>query len=290
MTRPCPCRRPGASASRSIGIARSTSSASEGGRSGISASCRWSDVSRPNSTSGKPGWPSCRIRTAKDRRTAPRSASATPASSATSTPPSTSNATASSSTPTACSSAGLAESKSARMPLDLGFLILLAIVAAGLGFRVLGWLHATPEHPSDAWALASPIGLGALALGVLGLAEAGWLTAGAIGGMLALGAIAGGKGGGGRDDPGDPPNGSTQVARDPVRPPDGRGIDRDSVDGPGAGHGWRCPLLSPPGPQGLPGRGLGDLRPGSPRDDLSARHRGPLRRRAEPSGGRWPAG
>ena len=59
------------------------------------------------------------------------------------------------------------------MPLDLGFLILLAIVSAGVGFRLLGWLLATPEHPRDAWALAVPLGLGALALAVLGLAEAG---------------------------------------------------------------------------------------------------------------------
>ncbi len=50
------------------------------------------------------------------------------------------------------------------MPLDLGFLILLAIVAAGLGSRLLSCLHATPGHPLDAWALAVPLGLGVLAL------------------------------------------------------------------------------------------------------------------------------
>ena len=78
------------------------------------------------------------------------------------------------------------------MPLDLGFLILLAIVAAGLGSRVLGWLRATPEHPLDAWALAVPLGLGTLALAVLGLAEVGMLTPVAIGGLLAVGMVSGG--------------------------------------------------------------------------------------------------
>ena len=81
------------------------------------------------------------------------------------------------------------------MPLDLGFLILLAIVSAGLGFRLLGWLRATPEHPLDVWALAVPLGLGALALAVLGLAEVGVLTPGAIAGLLAVGVLVGGRGG-----------------------------------------------------------------------------------------------
>ena len=79
------------------------------------------------------------------------------------------------------------------MPLDLGFLILLAIVAAGLGFRLLAWLRVTPEHAGDAWALALPLGLGVLSLGMLGLAEFGMLTPGAIAGLLAVGAMVGGK-------------------------------------------------------------------------------------------------
>ncbi len=81
------------------------------------------------------------------------------------------------------------------MPLDLGFLILLAIVGAGVGFRLLEWLRATPEDPADAWALAVPLGLGTLALGVLGLAEVGWLTSPAIAGLLAVGGLAGGNAG-----------------------------------------------------------------------------------------------
>jgi hypothetical protein len=78
------------------------------------------------------------------------------------------------------------------MILDLGFLILLAIVSAGVGFRLLGWLRATPDHPLDAWALAVPIGLGGISLGILGLAEVGWLTPGAIAGLLGIGLVAGG--------------------------------------------------------------------------------------------------
>src|SRR5438270_13477402 len=81
------------------------------------------------------------------------------------------------------------------MPLDLGFLVLLTIVSAGVGLRLLGWLRATPEHPLDAWALAVPLGLGCLAMGVLGLAEAGSLTAGSIIGLLFVGAVVGGRGG-----------------------------------------------------------------------------------------------
>src|SRR5947209_5706060 len=81
------------------------------------------------------------------------------------------------------------------MPLDLGFLVLLTIVSAGVGFRLLGRLRATPEHPLDAWALAVPLGLGCLAMGVFGLAEVGWLTSGSVIGLLVVGAIVGGRGG-----------------------------------------------------------------------------------------------
>jgi hypothetical protein len=81
------------------------------------------------------------------------------------------------------------------MTLDLAFLIFLAIVSAGLGYRFLAWLRATPEHPLDTWALAVPIGLGTLCLSVLGLAEVGWLTPPAIAGLLVIGLLVGGKGG-----------------------------------------------------------------------------------------------
>ncbi len=81
------------------------------------------------------------------------------------------------------------------MLLDLGFLILLAIVAAGLGLRLLGWLRLVPAHPIDAWSLAVPLGLGCLALGVLGLAELGLLTRPALAALLVGGLVVGGKGG-----------------------------------------------------------------------------------------------
>ena len=79
------------------------------------------------------------------------------------------------------------------MPLDLGFLILLAIVSAGLGFRVLERLLANPDDPLDGLALAVPLGLGVVALAVLGLAEVGALTSSALGGLLAVGLVVGGR-------------------------------------------------------------------------------------------------
>ncbi len=80
------------------------------------------------------------------------------------------------------------------MPLDLGFLILLAIIAAGLGFSAAG------VASRDSGAPARRLGAGrcrwgweALALAVLGLAEVGVLTPWAIGGLLAVGLVVGGK-------------------------------------------------------------------------------------------------
>ena len=80
------------------------------------------------------------------------------------------------------------------MPLDLGFLILLAIVGSGVGFRLPG---VAPRHAGASLGclggLAVPLGLGTLALGVLGLAEVGWLTTPAIAGLLAVGGLVGGR-------------------------------------------------------------------------------------------------
>jgi hypothetical protein len=61
------------------------------------------------------------------------------------------------------------------MALDLGFLILLAITSTGLGLQILGLFAERPEHPADALALALPLGLGTLGLGVLVLGECGML-------------------------------------------------------------------------------------------------------------------
>ena len=55
--------------------------------------------------------------------------------------------------------------------LDLGLALFLALVAAGMGKRVLNSLGELPEHPLDALALAIPLGLGILALGCLVLGQ-----------------------------------------------------------------------------------------------------------------------
>src|SRR5271157_3863053 len=60
--------------------------------------------------------------------------------------------------------------------VDLGLALFLAIVAAGIGKRLLGWIGQLPAHPLDALALAAPLGLGLLSLSCLGLGQAGWLN------------------------------------------------------------------------------------------------------------------
>jgi len=55
--------------------------------------------------------------------------------------------------------------------LDLGLALFLALVAAGIGKRLLNWIGELPDHPLDALALATPLGLGLLALGCLLLGE-----------------------------------------------------------------------------------------------------------------------
>ncbi len=79
------------------------------------------------------------------------------------------------------------------MPLDLGFLIVLAVASAGCGFRLLRGLGLTPEHPADAWALAVPLGLGGLALAMLGLGEAGALGPPGVALVLASALAFGGR-------------------------------------------------------------------------------------------------
>src|SRR5271166_1789388 len=60
--------------------------------------------------------------------------------------------------------------------LDLGLALFLAFVAAGIGKRLLNWIGELPDHPLDALALATPLGLGLLALACLCLGQAGWLN------------------------------------------------------------------------------------------------------------------
>ncbi len=76
------------------------------------------------------------------------------------------------------------------MALDLAFLGLLAMTAAGLGLTTLRRFGLTPEHPADAWALALPLGLGALAMGVFALGELGWLGPRSIGILMIAAAVA----------------------------------------------------------------------------------------------------
>ncbi len=78
------------------------------------------------------------------------------------------------------------------MGLDLGFVVVLAVVAVGVGDRVLGLVRERPEAPGDAWGLAAALGLGVIALLALGLAAVGGLTLGwmgAVGLGLGLGGI-----------------------------------------------------------------------------------------------------
>lgn len=81
------------------------------------------------------------------------------------------------------------------MLLDLGLMLILAVVAAGLGRRLLDAAGLAPEDAADRWALAVPLGLGGLALGVLGLAEAGGLGTGSIAALVGIAAVVGGRAG-----------------------------------------------------------------------------------------------
>jgi hypothetical protein len=72
--------------------------------------------------------------------------------------------------------------------LDLGFILLLTSIAAGLGLRLLDRLGGRPANRADALALAVPVGLGLLALATLLLGELGMLTpAGLV--ILLVGAL-----------------------------------------------------------------------------------------------------
>ena len=77
--------------------------------------------------------------------------------------------------------------------LDLGFVLLLTFLAAGIGLRLLDRLGGRPGTPADALALAVPTGLGILALTVLGLGELGTLNRGSLAILLTAGAFLGGR-------------------------------------------------------------------------------------------------
>jgi len=67
--------------------------------------------------------------------------------------------------------------------IDLGFALFLTLISAGLGCRILRWTREAPEHPSDRFGLAAPLGLGLVALAALVLGWVGGLT---IPGLAAL--------------------------------------------------------------------------------------------------------
>ncbi len=79
--------------------------------------------------------------------------------------------------------------------LDLVFLVILIGIATGLGRRVVARLGGEPDHPLDAFALAAPVGLGLMGLGVLALGGVGILGRASIAGGLAVAAGLGGFGG-----------------------------------------------------------------------------------------------
>ena len=74
---------------------------------------------------------------------------------------------------------------------DLGFMVLLAAWASGVGLRVSRWFAGAVEQPADALALALPIGLGGLGLSLLGLGAAGRLDVGSIEAVLLVGGVFG---------------------------------------------------------------------------------------------------
>jgi hypothetical protein len=59
---------------------------------------------------------------------------------------------------------------------DLGLALFLALVAAGIGKGLLDSIGELPEQPLDALAVATPLGLGLLALASLLLGQGGWLN------------------------------------------------------------------------------------------------------------------
>jgi hypothetical protein len=78
------------------------------------------------------------------------------------------------------------------MLLDLGFILVLTLASAAVGERLLALSQVSLKSQGDRLALAVPLGLGLLALGVFGLGQLGALTAPAIGLLLVPGIVLGG--------------------------------------------------------------------------------------------------
>jgi hypothetical protein len=77
--------------------------------------------------------------------------------------------------------------------LDLCFLMLLGLGTAGVGLGLLRRIGQLPAHPSDALALAVPLGLGLLAMVTLGLGEVGMLTPKVMAAVSLIGLGVGGR-------------------------------------------------------------------------------------------------
>jgi hypothetical protein len=73
--------------------------------------------------------------------------------------------------------------------LDLGFVLLLVVIGAGIGLRILDRLGGRAEARVDALGLAVPLGLGTLGLAELGLGELGVLNRGGVAVVLAVGGV-----------------------------------------------------------------------------------------------------
>ena len=75
--------------------------------------------------------------------------------------------------------------------VDLGLAFFLAIIAAGIGKRVLRGVGELPEHPFDALAQATPLGLGLVALACLAVGELGELNLAGLAVLIAVAAEVG---------------------------------------------------------------------------------------------------
>ncbi|MFO0957079.1 MAG: glycosyltransferase family 39 protein [Isosphaeraceae bacterium] len=75
--------------------------------------------------------------------------------------------------------------------LDLGFVALLTLGAWGVGRRLLQGAGLAGRGPIDQAAMAIPLGMGWLAMGLFGLGQAGWLNPVAIGALILPGIIEG---------------------------------------------------------------------------------------------------
>jgi hypothetical protein len=71
--------------------------------------------------------------------------------------------------------------------LDVGFIMLLSVLAAGTGLWLLDRLGGRPDTLADSLALALPLGLGTFALATLALGELGLLSRGCLAALLACG-------------------------------------------------------------------------------------------------------